>query len=73
MFNLKNSSNVISKILLFFSIILISTNTVLASKKPTAENEIKNDKCTLAINYIKRCYTECQNKRSFSSLPEVPH
>lgn len=43
MFNLKNSSNVISKILLFFSIILISTNTVLASKKPTAENEIKNE------------------------------
>ena len=42
MFNLKNYSNVISKILLFFSIILISTNTVLASKKPTAENEIKN-------------------------------
>ena len=37
------------------------------------ENEITNDKCTLAINYIKRCYTECQNKRSFSSLPEVPH
>ena len=37
------------------------------------ENEIKNDKCTLAINYIKRCYTECQNKRSFSSLPEIPH
>ena len=37
------------------------------------ENEITNDKCTLAINYIKRCYTECQNKRNFSSLPEVPH
>lgn len=33
------------------------------------ENDIDNDKCTLAIAYIKRCYTECQNNRSFSSLP----
>lgn len=33
------------------------------------ENDIDNDKCVLAITYIKRCYTECQNNRSFSKLP----
>lgn len=33
------------------------------------ENDIDNDKCVLAIAYIKRCYTECQNNRSFSKLP----
>lgn len=37
------------------------------------ENEIDNDKCVLAIKYIKRCYTECQNNKSFSNLPVVPH
>jgi len=34
------------------------------------ENNIDNDKCVLAIGYIKRCYTSCQNNRSFSSLPD---
>lgn len=34
------------------------------------ENDIDNDKCVLAIKYIKRCYTTCQNNRSFSSLPD---
>lgn len=33
------------------------------------ENDIDNDKCVLAIEYIKKCYKECQNNRSFSSLP----
>lgn len=33
------------------------------------ENKIDNDKCVLAIEYIKKCYKECQNNRSFSKLP----
>ena len=33
------------------------------------ENKIDNDKCILAIEYIKKCYKECQNNRSFSKLP----
>ena len=33
------------------------------------ENKIDNDKCVLAIDYIKRCYETCQNNRSFSNLP----
>ena len=33
------------------------------------ENKIDNDKCGLAIEYIKKCYKECQNNRSFSKLP----
>ena len=33
------------------------------------ENKIDNDKCILAIEYIKKCYMECQNNRSFSKLP----
>lgn len=33
------------------------------------ENNISNDKCVLAIKYIKRCYEKCQNGRSFSNLP----
>lgn len=37
------------------------------------DNNVSNDKCTLAIKYIKRSYTECQNGRSFASLPAVPH
>lgn len=36
-------------------------------------NDVKNDKCVLAIKYIKRSYTECQNGRSFSSLPLIPN
>lgn len=36
------------------------------------ENEIDNDKCVLAIKYIKRCYTQCQNNKSFSNLPAMP-
>lgn len=34
------------------------------------DNKINNDKCVLAIGYIKRCYSNCQNNRSFSSLPD---
>lgn len=34
------------------------------------ENELNNDKCVLAIKYIKRCYTSCQNNRSFFSFPD---
>lgn len=33
------------------------------------DNEIDNDKCTLAVEYIKKCYKECQDNRSFSKLP----
>lgn len=38
-------------------------------EKYCEDNNINNDKCTLAIKYIKRCYTKCQNDRSFASLP----
>lgn len=38
-------------------------------EKYCEDNEIDNDKCVLAIRYIKRCYTDCQNNRSFSQLP----
>lgn len=37
------------------------------------ENEIDNDKCVLAIEYIKRCYAECQNNRNFLNLPPMPN
>lgn len=33
------------------------------------DNEVVNDKCTLAIRYIKRTYEYCQNNRSFINLP----
>lgn len=42
-------------------------------EKYCKDNEIDNDKCVLAISYINRCYTECQNNRSFSNLPATPH
>lgn len=33
------------------------------------ENKIKNDKCRLAISYIRMCYTKCQTNRAFANLP----
>lgn len=39
-------------------------------EKYCKENNIDNDKCVLAIGYIKRSYTHCQNNRSFSCLPD---
>lgn len=33
------------------------------------DNDIDNDKCVLAIEYIKKCYKECQEHRSFAKLP----
>lgn len=38
-------------------------------EKHCEENKIDNDKCSLAIEYIKKCYKECQDNRSFSKLP----
>lgn len=35
-------------------------------------NNVKNDKCTMAIEYIKACYSECMNKNSFAHLPTTP-
>lgn len=34
------------------------------------ENDVPNDKCKLAISYIKRIYEKCQNNRSFLNLPQ---
>ncbi len=33
------------------------------------KNDIKNDKCTLAIGFIKREYQRCQDQRAFRDLP----
>lgn len=33
------------------------------------KNEIQNDKCKLAIQYIRMCYQKCQTKRTFANLP----
>lgn len=30
------------------------------------ENEVKNEKCKLAIDYIKRAYKQCQDNRDFT-------
>ena len=35
------------------------------------DNEIKNEKCKLAISYLKHCYKLCQDNRSFANLPQV--
>ena len=40
-----------------------------AYEKHCKENEVQNDKCKLAINYIKRMYETCQTNRSFLNLP----
>lgn len=33
------------------------------------EYKIKNDKCKMAINYIRMCYQKCQSNRTFANLP----
>ena len=33
------------------------------------ENEVQNDKCSMAIAYIKRIYKRCQDERRFVNLP----
>lgn len=35
------------------------------------ENNVQNDKCKLAINYIHHCYKVCQDTRSFANLPQI--
>lgn len=44
-------------------------DSITAYEEYCKENDIDNDKCKLAIEYIKRCYADCQNNRSFSKLP----
>lgn len=41
-------------------------------EKHCEDNHVQNDKYVLAIAYIKNCYSECQNNRSFASLPTSP-
>lgn len=41
-----------------------------AYEKFCKENDVQNDKCKLAIHYIKRTYESCQNNRSFVNLPK---
>lgn len=45
---------------------------IVKYEKHCKDNKIDNDKCNMAISYIKRCYTKCQNDKSFSELPTTP-
>lgn len=40
-------------------------------EKHCKENKVENDKCTLAINFIKWSFSECQKKHNFAIVPET--